>query len=232
MAEVQSNDHGEGGKNKQKKQTLRVDFTPMVDMNMLLITFFMLCSSLLTPSSLPINMPSKDKVQEGQENKVRESSAITVLLAADDEIYYYEGLPKEESYADPEFLKTNTYGDGGIRDYFINRNRVAFEEIKQLGIQKKNLEITEEEFKEKVREVQNRVLREDKIAPEVMIKPTDLSTYRNMVDILDEITIANIGTYAIVELEAGDRRLLYDKTGNAEYLTEEERVELGVETIN
>ena len=43
MAEVQAKDNGGKEKGKQKKMTIRVDFTPMVDMNMLLITFFMLC---------------------------------------------------------------------------------------------------------------------------------------------------------------------------------------------
>ena len=50
MAEVQQKDNG-GGKGKQKKMTIRVDFTPMVDMNMLLITFFMLCTSLSKPQT-------------------------------------------------------------------------------------------------------------------------------------------------------------------------------------
>ena len=45
MAEVQAKDNGGKEKGKQKKMTIRVDFTPMVDMNMLLITFFMLCTS-------------------------------------------------------------------------------------------------------------------------------------------------------------------------------------------
>ena len=52
MAEIQENGNKKGGKSKQKKMTVRVDFTPMVDMNMLLITFFMLCTSLSKPQTM------------------------------------------------------------------------------------------------------------------------------------------------------------------------------------
>jgi len=38
MAEIQEKGK-DGGKGKQKKKNIRIDFTPMVDMNMLLITF-------------------------------------------------------------------------------------------------------------------------------------------------------------------------------------------------
>lgn len=60
MAEIQESGNKKGGKSKQKKMTVRVDFTPMVDMNMLLITFFMLCTSLSKPQTMEISMPSKD----------------------------------------------------------------------------------------------------------------------------------------------------------------------------
>lgn len=224
MAEVQTNDKG-GGKNKQKKQTLRVDFTPMVDMNMLLITFFMLCTTLLKPQAMNLNMPTKDDVEEGKENKVRESTAITILLGADDQIFYYEGMPNADgsSYEDPEFLKETTYGLGGIRDLLIERNRGPYEEIRNLTLQKNNLEITEEEFNTRTKEIQDKALKEDKTAPTVMIKPTEISTYKNMVDALDEMVIANIGAYTIMDLADGDRHLLYKRTDNAEYLTEEQR---------
>ena len=45
---------------KQKKMNVRVDFTPMVDMMMLLITFFMLCTSLAKPQAMHLTMPAKD----------------------------------------------------------------------------------------------------------------------------------------------------------------------------
>ena len=72
MAEVNT-DKGknDGKKGKQKKMTVRVDFTPMVDMNMLLITFFMLCTSLSKPQTMEISMPSKDQVTEAEQTKVK-----------------------------------------------------------------------------------------------------------------------------------------------------------------
>lgn len=62
MAEIQENNNKEKKGNKQKKMNIRVDFTPMVDMNMLLITFFMLCTSLSKPQTMEISMPSNDKI--------------------------------------------------------------------------------------------------------------------------------------------------------------------------
>ena len=108
MAEIQeSGNKKKGGKNKQKKMTVRVDFTPMVDMNMLLITFFMLCTSLSKPQTMEISMPSNDKnVTEEQQSKVKASQAITLLLGGDDKLYYYDGEP---NYKDYSSLKEITY---------------------------------------------------------------------------------------------------------------------------
>ena len=85
-AEVQeSSKKGKGS--KQKKMTVRVDFTPMVDMNMLLITFFMLCTTLSKPQTMEISMPSNDKnITEEQQSKVKASQAITLLLAGGDKL--------------------------------------------------------------------------------------------------------------------------------------------------
>ena len=63
MAEVNTDkSKDDGKKGKQKKMTVRVDFTPMVDMNMLLITFFMLCTSLSKPQTMEISMPDRKSV--------------------------------------------------------------------------------------------------------------------------------------------------------------------------
>ena len=105
MAELVSQDKGGG---KQKKMHVRVDFTPMVDMMMLLITFFMLCTSLAKPQTMELSMPSNDKNLLDQDKTVtKESYTITIYCTADDQIYYVAGLIKPEQ---PDCLKKTTWG--------------------------------------------------------------------------------------------------------------------------
>ena len=99
MAEVEQKDSGGKKKGKQKKMNIRVDFTPMVDMNMLLLTFFMLCTSMSKPQTMEISMPSNDKTLTEQErDKVAASRAITLILGGNNRVYYYTGEPNYEDW--------------------------------------------------------------------------------------------------------------------------------------
>ena len=110
MAEVQEKSGNDGKKGAQKKMHIRVDFTPMVDMNMLLITFFMLCTTMIKSQTLTIALPSNEKV-ENTENMSQASAddAVTIIVDAKrkpgtnlvdtvngavvNEVYYYFGKP-------------------------------------------------------------------------------------------------------------------------------------------
>lgn len=202
MAEI-AEKSGKGGKSKQKKVSIHLDFTPMVDMNMLLITFFMLCTSLSKPQTMEISMPSKDKVSEEEQTKVKASSAITLILAGKDKIYYYMGIP---NYSDPKTLSETTYKADGLRELLLKRNVAVMEKMRNLKREKLKLKISQADYEERAREIKG-----DKSAPVVIIKPTDESNYKNLVDALDEMQICNIARYAIVPLADGDRFLLQSK---------------------
>ena len=201
MAEIQENNNKEKKGNKQKKMNIRVDFTPMVDMNMLLITFFMLCTSLSKPQTMEISMPSNDKnITEEQQNKVKASQALTLLLGEDGKLYYYEGEPDYKNY---DSLKETTYEASGLRKLLLSKNYEAVKKVRELKDKKARLEITEEECKKEIASVKS-----GKNTPTVIIKAMDKSTYKNLIDALDEMQICSIGKYVIVDITDGDRFLI------------------------
>ena len=207
MAEVQQKDNG-GGKGKQKKMTIRVDFTPMVDMNMLLITFFMLCTSLSKPQTMEISMPSNDKsITEEDQTKVKASRAITLILGGDDRVFYYTGEPNYEDYTS---LKETSYGANGLRAVLLQKNAAAVNQVRALKQQKLDLKITDDEYKKKVSEIKS-----GKDTPTVIIKATDDASYMNLIDALDEMQICNIGKYVITDIAEADEFLIknYDAKG-------------------
>lgn len=209
MAEIQENNNKEKKGNKQKKMNIRVDFTPMVDMNMLLITFFMLCTSLSKPQTMEISMPSNDKnITEEQQNKVKASQALTLLLAEDGKLYYYEGEPDYKNYSS---LKETTYDANGLRKLLLNKNYEAVKKVRELKEKKARLEISDEECKQEITSVKS-----GKDTPTVIIKATDKSTYKNLIDALDEMQICSIGKYVIVDITDGDLFLINNYLSHGE----------------
>jgi biopolymer transport protein ExbD len=199
-ADVEQKDSGKGKKGKQKKMKTRVDFTPMVDMNMLLITFFMLCTSLSKPQTMEISMPTNDKVDESQQTKVKASQAVTLILGEKDKVYYYLG---EFKAGDNSLLQATSYTATGIRDLLLNKNRSIVAKVNDLKQQKKNLKISADECAAKIAEA-----KDEKGSPTVIIKAADKSTYKNLIDALDEMQICCISKYVIVPITDGEKALL------------------------
>lgn len=197
---------------------VRVDFTPMVDMLMLLITFFMLCTSLSKPQTMELTMPSNDKnTQENQKNEAKASETITIYVAADNKIYYGEGIPQ---YDNPAWLKETTWGNDGIRKVLRNhstetgirpvtRIELAVKELKQKKAQNPKM-YPDSIFQKKLTEIKGGKLPDGEKIPTltVVIKPTDNSSYKNLVDALDEMQILSIGTYVIDKINPQDEGIL------------------------
>ena len=111
MAELNSGgDSGKkGGKVRSKKLSSKVDLTAMVDLAFLLITFFMLTTSLSKPQSMDLGMPDKDEKVD-TEFKVDENRTMTVLLGANNQLQYYMGIMNT-----PMAPAKLTYGRNGLR---------------------------------------------------------------------------------------------------------------------
>ena len=151
------------GVKKGKKLSTRVDLTPMVDLGFLLITFFIFTTTMSQPTAMRLFLP-KDVKDPNEQNKVKNSAVITLMLGGSDRIFYYEG----DSAAQ---LKPTDYKK--IRDILVDKKR-----------------------------------RTDAKDFVVVIKPTIDATYKNTVNILDEMTIDDIHRYAMVDISPGEYALI------------------------
>ena len=202
---------------KQKKMNVRVDFTPMVDMLMLLITFFMLCTSLSKPQTMELTMPSNDEnTPEEQKNEAKASETMTLYVTADNKIYYGEGIPK---YDDPTWIKETTWGSDGIRKVLRDHaTEQGIRPVQRIGLAVRELNMQRQKnpnqypdsiYQKELSKLKAGNLKEGKIPTlTIVIKPTDNATYKNMVDALDEMQICSIGTYVIDKISEDDQKLL------------------------
>src|SRR5688572_5538478 len=84
------------GVKKAKKLSTHLDMTPMVDLGFLLITFFIFTTTMSSPTTMQLYMP-KDTDKDEDQNKAKESGALTLMLSKDNHIYYYEGQLNENA---------------------------------------------------------------------------------------------------------------------------------------
>jgi biopolymer transport protein ExbD len=169
---------GGGGKHKKgpgvkkgKKLSTRVDLTPMCDLGFLLITFFIFTTTMSQPTAMQMFLP-KDVKNPEEQNKVKNSAVITLMLGKDDMIYYYEG-------DDPTKMQQTTFKK--VRDIIIDKKR-----------------------------------RTDAKDFMVVLKPTQDATYKNTVNILDEMTIDEVKRYAMVDVSPTEYDLIKKtETANA-----------------
>ena len=203
-------------KKYQKEKDVRVDFTPMVDMMMLLITFFMLCTSLSKPQSMQLTMPSNDKnVNEQDRGATKASQTITIYLAGNDAVYHVDGIP---NYDDPKCLKKTTWGAKGLRDVLINhKTEEGYTPVKNIKASKalldaeraKDKTMSDSVYNARLEKIKKGELETGKVPPlTIIIKALDTANYKNLVDALDEMQICAIGKYVIDQVNDDDLKLL------------------------
>ncbi len=156
------------GVKKAKKLSTRVDLTPMVDLGFLLITFFIFTTTMSQPTAMNLPLPD-DTAKPEEQNKAKESGALTLMIGKNNAVYYYEGQLAVD--ASQNNFKSSTMKQ--IRDVIIDKKR--------------------------------RTPEKDLV---IVIKPNEDATYKDLVDILDEMLINDIKRYALVDIVEVENQLI------------------------
>jgi len=154
---------------RSKKLSTRVDLTAMVSVSFLLIIFFMVTIELAKPKMMGFGLPDKDPGCGEWRGDCGEDRSLTILLGANNKIVSYMGI-LEMPIVSP---KEMSYGKDGIRQELELRNKSMIEYSSNFGRPGRGIT--------------------------VIIKPSKKCNFKNLVDILDEMAITRISTYAIVD---------------------------------
>ena len=188
MADVQQGDGGGGArhqKKRAKKGSTHIDMTPMVDLAFLLLTFFILTTTMYKPATLQLTFPvPPDEKDKPELDKV--NNALTLFLTKEDQILYYKDAfkPGETQLTRTDFSK--------ITPLLIDWNKTTFDRIQELGRKLNANEINETAY-----DSLKNLAQKEKEALFVIIKPDKDAKYRNMIDMVDDMAIAGIGKYAV-----------------------------------
>lgn len=180
MAELNTGgNEGKGGKKvRSKKQNTGVDLTAMVDLAFLLITFFMLTTSLSKPQSMDLTLPDKTKPNDPTpKQEAKESKTMTILIGKDRKLKYYMGI-FQSPYQGIGPTDT-TYGKDGVRQVILQK----MANLKAQGMAGKEGVV-------------------------VLIKATEDATYTDMIDILDEMAITGVDIYSLQNITDEEKAVM------------------------
>ena len=153
--------HDKKKKKHKKKRRLgvRIDMTPMVDVAFLLLTFFMLTTSMRRPQTMEINLPP-----EKAQVEVAESNLLTLRVKDDGSIFWNVGaeLPKKVEFKD-------------LGSFVREKNRQNSRLITLIKVDRKG-------------------------------------KYHYMVDIMDELNLANVNRFSLAPMLDADKLILQKAT--------------------
>lgn len=204
MAEIIESGGGDKhGKKRPKKGAVRMDMTPMVDLAFLLLTFFILATSLSKPKTLEIIYP-KEVENKDDKTKLADELATTLVIGEEEnQIFYYTG----KFNPDTTTLLVTDFSKDGFRKVLIEKNRTINEQVFELKKSLNEKGLSQEDYEAQYKEAYSKIVNDDN-APFVLIRTTDKSKWASVVNAIDELNICNVRKRAILDMEKNEKTAL------------------------
>ncbi|MFI5148497.1 MAG: ExbD/TolR family protein [Bacteroidia bacterium] len=192
MADIQSNETSPKKGRRRDNRPAKIDMTPMVDLAFLLLTFFILATTLAKPRVMELSYPK----ESADHQQVKDSLANTLLLGEKDKLFYYHGMFKEGITE----LKPIELDKGGLRKLIVERNRTDIQRTEELAVAFKSGSISKKEYLESAKRI-----KEDPKAPYFILKTMEKTAYGKIVDVIDELQIGDVSKYVVVNMTDAEK---------------------------
>jgi len=96
---------GKGGRRKKRRMDVRIDMTPMVDIVMLLLIFYMVTTVFSMPQAMEINLPPEEETMEVE---VKESNLLSIRIDNENRFFWNIGDPAKQM---PKMLPSSRPAD-------------------------------------------------------------------------------------------------------------------------
>lgn len=202
MADVGGGDgggHGRHQKKRAKKLSTRIDMTPMVDLGFLLLTFFMLTTTFSKPKVIELTPPVKDPHIKTEVD----TTTLTIIMSGNNKVYYYNGLLPTNP--DSNNLNITDFSDNGIRKIILAKNSFVLQQLPALDQKHDAHQIADTTYSRLKDQIEGK-----KQAVFVILKTDSVAKYLNVVSMLDEMDICNVGKYALVDASAAELNMMRD----------------------
>ncbi|TXH23726.1 MAG: biopolymer transporter ExbD [Cyclobacteriaceae bacterium] len=99
---------------RKKRSSPRIDMTPMVDLAFLLLTFFVMTTTLMKNHGLEIQQPMAD--DSGRHREIKAEQVLNIVLGLNDQVYWYMGAPGSKA-------EQSNFSSSGVRKLLLQKNQ-------------------------------------------------------------------------------------------------------------
>jgi hypothetical protein len=187
-------------RNPRRNVASQPDMTPMVDLAFLLVTFFVLTTSMLKPKALEIFYPKEEGVP------LKANNALTLLLGEGrDNIFWYYG----EFRGDQTDISKVDYSTDGLRNILLEYNRSVTNRLARLELQFNKRDGRSAEHSERYAQLAHDIFNADE-ALVVVVKTLPRTKFSEVIAAIDELNICNVRKRVVQDMNRREEEIIKD----------------------
>ena len=144
-----------------------------------------------------------EPIKEEEKTKVPASQTLSILLTEKNRIIWYMGVDDPTKPPETNSANFSLTSENSIHRVLLEKNQKVYDQVQELKKQADKENWAQDTLKARIARA-----KADKKGLIVLIKSDDKARYKNLVDILDEMSVCAIGRFAIVDVSPSEQDLI------------------------